>query len=115
MMDTLRFIASSPLLVGALAGVWVLAALITAVGMRSGGRRFWVWFAVSLFCSVIPGTIVAHVDCLRALRRQRTAAAGDGRRCRHCGRLLPETGLERAGAQAICPTCGMVVEEDFLA
>jgi len=113
-----------------LAAMWVGAALHTSLAMRRYGRRWWLWFVLSLLLTVVPAAVVAHVDFFRELRRQQRLAAtgGDGvRRCRHCGAVLTDGGAHtgRSGssgpdptdeaAPAVCPHCGMALEDEHLA
>ena len=92
-------------LVVSLAVVWVVVALHAALAMRRFRRRWWVWFALSVFLTVIPAVVCSYVEYFRELRRRRRASeAGSrrpqrdapgrdsvqpgARRCRHCAALL---------------------------
>jgi len=115
-------------LVVILAVVWTGAALHTALIMRRHGRRWWVWFAVSLFLTTIPAAVCSYVDYFRELRRQRQAGGGapdrePPRRCRHCGAVLPDeqdapgapSREPRPAGQATCPNCGMAIADEDIA
>ena len=93
-------------LVVSLAVVWVVVALHAALAMRRFRRRWWVWFVLSVFLTVIPAVVCSYVEYFRELRRRRRAfeagsrrprrdapgrdsvQPGAARRCRHCGALL---------------------------
>lgn len=122
-----------------LAMVWVTVALHAALAMRRYGRRWWVWFGVSVFLTVIPAAICSYVDYSRQLRQHRRGDAGGSagdepphgwpRRCRHCGAVLadepadpgspgPRAAPDRPPeplAGAVCPRCGMAADQEHLA
>ena len=70
----------SPIFWVILAVLWIGAALHMGATMRSIGRRWWVWFLLSLFVSVLPATIVYYVDWFGNFRRQQLLAQAGRRR-----------------------------------
>ena len=102
-----------PAVLGLLAALWVALALHTALAMRRNGRRWWVWFIVSVLLTVIPAAVVSYVDYFAQLRRRRERAAegGENRRCPHCAAELTERDVRRVGGKLICARCGMVIED----
>ena len=110
--------------------LWVAVALRTGISMRAGGRRWWVWFLVSLVCTAIPAAVVAWADYLRQRRLYRRAmrrgsdepaevpAAQDlpddvpARRCEHCQLLLEGIELPRVAGRDICPRCSLPLSPD---
>lgn len=101
-----------PWFIAVFAAAWTAAALHCGLSMRRRGRRWWVWFIISMLCTVIPATIVSYVDYFRELRRSRQGGS-EVERCRHCGELLSGTNLRHVAGQTICAACGMVVGEDL--
>ena len=106
--------------------MWLALALHTGLSMRRYGRRWWVWFLISAFFSVIPATIMSYVEYFRALDRQRgRSAGGQGgrggqpagrrRRCEHCGELIGPDDLIRRGGAALCPRCKLPVSQEDVA
>ncbi len=92
---------------------WVGAALHTAVAMRRYGRRAWVWFVISLFCTFVPAAIVSYVDYFRLVRKANAdrGRARRARQCPHCGAQLTARDLRRAGDSYVCPNCRRPVDE----
>ena len=86
---------------------WVALALHAGLGVRRYGRRWWVWFLVSLFLTVLPAAIVTYVDHYRLLRRanDRMARARRGGLCPSCGVRLTPRDVRRVDGQNICPNC----------
>ncbi len=66
-------------LLALIGAMWVLMALHTGLSMRRLGRRWWVWFAICLFCTAIPAAVVSYLDHLRQLRQGWKTAARNGR------------------------------------
>jgi len=97
-----------------LAVLWVALALHAAIGLRRYGRRWWVWFIISVFLTVIPATIVSYIEYFRRRQRELSAAGVKHVRCRHCGAVLAERDLVRAGGNAVCPNCQMVIGDEHL-
>jgi hypothetical protein len=93
-----------------LAAAWVAAALHASLSMRRYGRRWWVWFLISLFFTVIPAAVVSYVDYFRQRRRRADGAAPA--RCPHCGADLDETEARRVGGSRICGRCGMTLSDE---
>jgi len=101
-----------PVFLALLGAMWVALALHTALGMRRNGRRWWVWFIVSVLLTVIPAAVVSYMDYFAQLRRQRDrAAGGESRRCPHCAAELTDRDVRRVGGKLICARCGMVIED----
>ncbi len=98
--------------------LWVAMALHTALAMRRHGRRWWVWFPICAFCSIVPAVIVSCADHFRQHRPpNRQAAAGEGpRQCPHCHTMLNPPG--EAGPEAApprCPNCNGPIDDTRLA
>lgn len=98
--------------------LWVGMALHTSLAMRRYGRRWWVWFLISVFCSVIPAAVVSHLDYLRQLRRARQEQAADrgATQCPHCRMVLRRS--EMIGAEEgppHCPRCNGIIDDRHLA
>ena len=104
-----------PWFIGVFAVAWTASALHCGLSMRRHGRRWWVWFLISLLGSMIPAVIVSHVDYFRELRRRRHGPAAGAERCRHCGQPLTGTNVRHVAGQTICAACGMVVGDDLIA
>ncbi len=114
-------------LIALLAAAYVLVALHAGLSMRRYGRRWWLWFVLSVLLTVIPAVVCSYVEYFRQVRRQREALhppAGGVGRCRHCGAVLTgEPGRSAAATvptggapgQPKCPRCGMPAEEDNVA
>ena len=98
-----------------LAVVWVAIALHAGLSMRRSGRRWWVWFLIAVFASVLPAAVVSYVDYFRGLRerRRRPGRAEPAGRCPHCGAPLTGDQVRHVGASGVCGHCGMVLDEDF--
>lgn len=95
---------------------WLLMAAHTAWSMSRHGRRFWVWFIVSVLFSVVPATVVAFYDYFRSLRRRGNDQSAEPTvRCRHCGAVFPEDQLRRKAGQPVCPRCGMKIDDEHFA
>ena len=110
--------------------LWVAVALRTGLSMRAGGRRWRVWFLVSLLFTAIPAAVVAWADYLRQRRSCRQAVqdesdeegdaqdgqaqAGDAqaRRCEHCHLLLEGLELPRVAGRDMCPRCSLPLSPD---
>jgi len=60
--------------------LWLGVALHTALTMRRYGRRWWVWFIVSTFLTVVPAVVVSYVEHFRALRQYHDQVAARARR-----------------------------------
>ena len=95
------------------AAMYVLMCIRVARRMARIGRSGVAWFFISFFLTAIPAAGV-----LRQHNRQaRAPAAGSAdhpaRRCRHCGAVPGD----RVGPDepAVCPRCGMKLEEETLA
>lgn len=97
-----------------LAAAWVGAALHAGLSMRRHGRRWWVWFLICVFLTVIPATVVSYLDYRRQLQRQHQAG-GAWLRCPHCGNVVPRRELRRAGGSAVCPRCDMAIHNEHYA
>ena len=95
--------------------LWVAVALRTGLSMRGSGRRWWVWFVVSLLFTAIPAAVVAWADYLRQRRTCRQAVQGgsdeegdaQARRCEHCHLLLEGMELPRVAGRDMCPRCSL--------
>ena len=101
-------------MIGIVAVAWVGIALHTGLAMRRYGRRWWVWFLISVCFTVVPATVVSYVEYFRQLRRHRAEQARlSGRvRCPHCRAVLTGDELRQAGGRAVCPRCNMVIDDD---
>lgn len=104
-------------LFGTLALLWVGIALHAGLSMRRYGRRWWVWFVVSVFFTLIPAAIVSCVEYSRELRRHREDQAAGARylQCPHCRAVLSRRDLRHAGGNALCPNCNMVIADEHYA
>ena len=118
------------LIVTLIALLWVAVALRTGVSMRASGRRWWVWFVVSLLFTAIPAAVVAWADYLRQRRLFREAvhdamdedgeapdapdSLGDvpARRCEHCHLLLEGIELPHVAGRDMCPRCSLPLSPD---
>jgi len=60
--------------------LWLGIALHTGLTMRRYGRRWWVWFILSAFLTVIPAVVVSYLEHFRALRRYHDQIAARARR-----------------------------------
>lgn len=101
-----------------LAFLWVAAGFNAGWSLRRSGRRWWLWFIISVLFSVIPAAVVAYVDYFRQLARyraQKRLVAMGAPRCPHCGRPMSPRDLRRAGGQAVCPHCGMTFDDTTVA
>lgn len=98
-----------------LAALWVGIALHTGLSMRRYGRRWWVWFAICVFATVIPATVVSYLAYRRELRRQREKGAAAYLQCPHCGSVLAGRERRRVGGKSVCPNCDMVLGEEHYA
>jgi hypothetical protein len=102
---------------GTLGLLWVGIALHASLSLRRYGRRWWVWFILSVFFTLLPAAVVSCVEYSRALRRQRQedAARAGYLRCPHCRAVLNRQDLPRAGGNALCPHCNMVIADEHYA
>ena len=93
---------------------WVGIALHAGLNVRRYGRRWWVWFLVSLFFTVLPATIVAYLDYFRQLRRANARAAGArrGGPCPNCGTRLTPRDVRRVDGRDVCPNCRNPLPDD---
>jgi hypothetical protein len=110
---------------------WVWVALLiacylaicarTAFRMAKSGRSFWLWLVLSVFLTSIPGTFILMRDQIRNLPPRRRGPRGGERaeagqvRCSRCGRLFGPEDVDRSGGAAVCPHCGLPVDETELA
>jgi hypothetical protein len=106
--------------------LWVVVALRTGLSMRGSGRRWWVWFLVSLVFTAIPAAVVAWADYLRQRRAFCQAGQdepseeddepppGDAqaRRCEHCHLLLEGMELPHVAGRDTCPRCSLPLSPD---
>ncbi len=86
---------------------WCGAALNRGLAMRRYRRRWWVWFLVSVFCTVIPAVILSYREEARLVRGahdQRARARTDGP-CPHCGARLTRRDIRRIEGRQTCPRC----------
>jgi len=118
MMSAIQMTPRAMMVTGILLAGWVLMALHTSLAMRRYGRRWWVWFLISVFCSVIPAAIVSYIEYFRRLRQaDREGLARRGRvQCPHCGAILDGSDLPGAEAGAgHCPRCNGIIDHSRLA
>jgi len=83
--------------------MWVALALHTSLTMRRYGRRWWVWFIVSVFLTVLPAAVVSYVEYFRRTRQTPLRP-----RCDRCGAALAGSATDRDG-EDVCPHCGATV------
>ena len=93
----------------------------TAFRLARTGRNFWLWLVISVFLTSIPGTFVLMRDQVRGAPRRRRPRRAGGRpeggqvRCGRCGKPMRPADVDRSGGVAVCPHCGLPVDETELA
>jgi len=101
--------------IAAMAAGWAGIALHTGLSMRRYGRRWWVWFIISLLFSAIPAVIVSHVEYYRQLGRTGRGSDESPLRCPHCRGELTRADMLSAGGSDVCPNCKMIIEDQHYA
>lgn len=108
-----------------LACIYLALALHTAISMGRYGRRWWLWFILSVLFTPLPAAVVSCVDYVRKLlERQRSLYQVEPpedqlpdavRRCPHCRTVLAGAKPRAVAGKSVCPKCGMALDSDELA
>ena len=103
-----------PTTVAILVACWVGVALHRGLAMRRYGLRWWVWFVISVFCTVIPAVIVSYREEARLVRESHDESARARREgeCPHCGATLTRRDIRRMEGIQRCARCKGVLEAD---
>ena len=99
--------------IGVAGALYVVMSVRIARNMGRIGYNPIAWFFINVVATAIPAMIVL----LHHRSRQCGLRSSDGPgRCRHCNALLPAT-LDRTEPSGIaeCPSCGMKLDEEYLA
>jgi hypothetical protein len=127
------FTPSQWLLIALAVVAWIIPAVRVSRMASQYGRSPRRWFFITLLASALPALVVFWRDYIKTLSAREslggfggqadqdapaetTRREGDdlasGRRCEHCGEILP---AELHAGQALCPTCRMKRHEERLA
>ena len=103
--------------VGLLIACYVAICFRTAFRMARSGRSLWKWLLITIFCTSIPATVILMREQIRRAhpgRRRGDPPAGppDARpfRCPQCSKLIRPADLDHSGGVAVCPHCGLPVD-----
>jgi len=103
--------------IGLLILCYLALCVRTAMRMARTGRNFWLWLAISVFFTSIPGTFVLMQDQIRGMSKapsRRAARRGPDAeriRCDQCGQPLRPADVDHSGGLATCPHCGLPLDE----
>ena len=74
--------------------LWLSVALHTGLTMRRYGRRWWVWFIVSTFLTVVPAVVVSYVEHFHANDANRSGPGFGSTDYMPIARALREAGYD---------------------
>ncbi|MHC4981984.1 MAG: hypothetical protein ACYTF6_02310 [Planctomycetota bacterium] len=116
-------------LIGCLAGLYLLTCVRVAMSARRLGQNPVLWFFITLFFTAIPAAIFTSYHRIKTIRprargnywadKTSEPSGRDGaeaiRRCRHCGEIITGQGEELPDGTPTCPKCGQTIDEEHFA